>query len=384
MSFRRKIRRLSAHTVHPLVARLRQRIAALEATRRDSSLHPLDDLYYQAILDHAPLGVYLSLPNHIGRPSYASSYVYHLLGYTPDEVELDNLTWPDIIHPDDHASIVNSIERLISNGASVVEYRLIDRQGQAHWIYDQSLLINHQGILQAIRFIIDVTARHEAEEQLRLLNAELDQRIQQRTERLEWTIAQLREQILHRRQIEEQLTRTYTELQQSYNLLHGVLNSLEDGVALINADGSLLTANQSFERLSTPETVASLLMPLVRQTGTTGSPQRLRERVIRQDGSTALVDIRIVPLPGTGTFVDRILVQLVDLTEQAQLEAQALDRERFAANARLAATVAHEINTPLQAIESCLHLVRTNSVEQHEVYLDLAREEIHRISAILR
>jgi signal transduction histidine kinase len=60
--------------------------------------------------------------------------------------------------------------------------------------------------------------------------------------------------------------------------------------------------------------------------------------------------------------------------------------EKLAAAARLAATVAHEINNPLEAVGNLIFLARTNSdaneaVEQH---LKMAEQELARVSHITR
>jgi two-component system NtrC family sensor kinase len=92
-----------------------------------------------------------------------------------------------------------------------------------------------------------------------------------------------------------------------------------------------------------------------------------------------------MPVRVEGGRPEQLLVHVRDMTEQMQLEAQIIERERFAATGRLAATVAHEVNTPLQAIESCLHLAgRVADEAERARYLRLAREEIQRVGYTLR
>jgi signal transduction histidine kinase len=61
------------------------------------------------------------------------------------------------------------------------------------------------------------------------------------------------------------------------------------------------------------------------------------------------------------------------------LEAQVREQEHFATSGCLAATV----NTPLQAVESCLHMAEEGDSNERSEYLDLARGEIIRVAQIL-
>jgi two-component system NtrC family sensor kinase len=97
-----------------------------------------------------------------------------------------------------------------------------------------------------------------------------------------------------------------------------------------------------------------------------------------------MLDIQILPLIGPEQTVDQVIVHVIDVTERLQLEALVIQNEHFAARGRLAATVAHEVNTPLQSIRNCLYLAGKAQGQQRDTYLELASEELERISTIVR
>ena len=80
---------------------------------------------------------------------------------------------------------------------------------------------------------------------------------------------------------------------------------------------------------------------------------------------------------------DGIAVFLQDVTERRKAEAALMQSEKLAAVGRLAASIAHEINNPLESVTNLLYLART-STEMSEVqdYLATAERELRRVGAI--
>jgi len=67
--------------------------------------------------------------------------------------------------------------------------------------------------------------------------------------------------------------------------------------------------------------------------------------------------------------------------ELAHSQAQLIQAEKLAAMGRLTASIAHELNNPLQAIQNCLHLIihRALGEEKRKKYLHMAEEEVERL-----
>jgi signal transduction histidine kinase len=76
-------------------------------------------------------------------------------------------------------------------------------------------------------------------------------------------------------------------------------------------------------------------------------------------------------------------VILVDTSERQRTEDTLRKTEKLAAAGRLAATIAHEINNPLESITNLLYLIRQGSLDPASAkYADLAQHELARVSEI--
>ncbi|HLF27420.1 MAG TPA: GAF domain-containing protein [Anaerolineae bacterium] len=72
--------------------------------------------------------------------------------------------------------------------------------------------------------------------------------------------------------------------------------------------------------------------------------------------------------------------------ELERSHAQLVQSEKLAATGRLALSLAHEINNPLQAVANCLHLSLEPglSAERRHEFLSMAREEVDRLSTLIQ
>lgn len=81
--------------------------------------------------------------------------------------------------------------------------------------------------------------------------------------------------------------------------------------------------------------------------------------------------------------ISGIIVLGVDVTEGKRAELALMQTEKLAAVGRLASSIAHEINNPLESITNLLYLARQSSdVPEIHGYLDTAERELGRVSAI--
>ena len=76
----------------------------------------------------------------------------------------------------------------------------------------------------------------------------------------------------------------------------------------------------------------------------------------------------------------------MDELEEGRIRQQLFESEKLAATGRLTASIAHEINNPLEAIKNALYLLVAGSKpdDPQRKFLDLAQRETERVSRIIR
>ena len=70
--------------------------------------------------------------------------------------------------------------------------------------------------------------------------------------------------------------------------------------------------------------------------------------------------------------------------EQLKLERRMLEMEKFAAAGRLAGTIAHEVNNPMEAIKNCIFLLQDAEPRRGAAGLRILKSETERVARIVR
>jgi signal transduction histidine kinase len=123
------------------------------------------------------------------------------------------------------------------------------------------------------------------------------------------------------------------------------------------------------------------------------TPLRAQRRVVgtlavlsRDDTLWGEHSLRLLEAVGgqVGVTIDnaRLYTRVSNYAERlARSQAQLIQAEKLAAMGRLTASIAHELNNPLQAVQNCLHLIlhRPLDDKKREQYLRMAQEEATRL-----
>ncbi len=110
-----------------------------------------------------------------------------LTGYAPEQLIGNRmLSYSDLIHPEDREMVWREVQKDIRyNRQYQIEYRILPFEGGERWVWEQGCLVDDEngGFLEG--FIIDISQRKQAEEEIRIINLELEERVRKRTAEVE-------------------------------------------------------------------------------------------------------------------------------------------------------------------------------------------------------
>jgi PAS domain S-box-containing protein len=106
---------------------------------------------------------------------------------------------------------------------------------------------------------------------------------------------------------------------------------------------------------------------------------------LAKDGRLIEVSLTVSPIKDEEGRVIGASKILRDISSRKRIEESLLQAEKIAATGRMAATIAHEINNPLEAVVNLLYLLRTKITDDEGLnHLATAEEEIGRVSHIAK
>jgi signal transduction histidine kinase len=140
-----------------------------------------------------------------------------------------------------------------------------------------------------------------------------------------------------------------------------------------------------------PESIEQGFVALLDTVYRTGEPYIGRNTPIElvrsasEPAELRFLDFVYQPRRDADGTISGIIVLGVDVTENRRVEQALLQSEKLAAVGRLASSIAHEINNPLEAVTNLLYLAQ-HSATKPEVreYLNIAEAELRRVSGIAR
>ncbi|HET9100053.1 MAG TPA: PAS domain S-box protein [Acidobacteriaceae bacterium] len=184
-------------------------------------------------------------------------------------------------------------------------------------------------------------------------------------------------------------------------LLAAIIDSSEDAIISKDLNGIITSWNNAARRMygyTAEEIVGQSILRLIPPELYPEEEEILRklragQRLdhyettrITKTGRRIEVSLTISPIrDSTGRVIGSSKIAR-DITARKQMERSLIQSEKLAAAGRMAATVAHEINNPLEAVLNLIFLARATCVPGSEArgYLDTAEKEVERVSHIAR
>ncbi len=183
--------------------------------------------------------------------------------------------------------------------------------------------------------------------------------------------------------------------------LAAIVESSDDAIMTKNLNGIITSWNRAAERIfgySAREMIGASILNLIpedlrSEEETIIRKIQLGERIdhyetvrLTKSGERLDVSLTISPLKDASGKIIGASKVLRTIGERKQMEKNLLQAEKIAATGRMAATIAHEINNPLESVLNLIYLARTNASDTSEVvsYLNTAEQELLRVSHIAK
>lgn len=183
--------------------------------------------------------------------------------------------------------------------------------------------------------------------------------------------------------------------------LAAIVDSADDAIVSKNLNGIVTSWNSAAQRMfgyTSEEMVGHSILRLIPEELHYEEDEILRklragERVDhyettrrRKNGENIDVSVTISPITDTTGRVIGASKIARDISDRKRMERLLIQSEKLAATGRMAATIAHEINNPLESVINLIYLARQNSdpSDKSYRYLVTAEEELERVSHIAR
>jgi PAS domain S-box-containing protein len=295
---------------------------------------------FRATVEHLPAVVYRESVEETPEQFYMSPQVERILGYRREEWTYDSF-WEDRIHPDDRERVLQVARHTSrSKDPYAVDYRFLRKDGTYVWVHDEATFEQEPGQAAFWQgFMIDITERKEAEQQLR----EAEEKFR--------TIVEQNPAVIYTQEFDPgssaQSRTTYISPRQ--DLLFGY--SADE----VLADPTIWT------RAIHPDDRERVLKADVTSNDGTTDVFSLEYRMIAKDGRIVWVQdqARLVGVEGRKPFWQGFLLDITERKHAEEQLARSLDIEREATR-RLRAldemkntflqAVSHDLRTPLAAI----------------------------------
>ena len=313
---------------------------------------------YRVLADLNPQAIWMG--DSTGRITYANHGFTDYLGLTMDD--LDN--WITAFHPDDRKRVIDSWARSVSTGTEFdIEARLIrGRDKVARWWSVRARPIRDSSgeILHWLGVAIDIEDRKNFAETL------LEKQIETERQR--------------------------AELETIYDTAPvglALFDPVEFRYLRVNDHQAAVIGLPKDKILGRPITeIAPLagLKELFEQVamGNTVRNHILEGELPARPGEQRFWNVNYSPVYGADGKIEAIAAVVLEVTHQKKAENALIQSEKLAAVGRLASSISHEINNPLEAITNLLYLIAVTGdlSAGTRAYVETAQSELSRVCQI--
>ena len=191
------------------------------------------------------------------------------------------------------------------------------------------------------------------------------------------------------------------EVDEAQSRLAAIVESSDDAIVSKNLDGIVTSWNQGAERLfgyTAEEMIGQPILRIIPRDLHAEEAEILRKiragertehyetRRLRKDGEIVDVSLTISPVKDRAGNVVGSSKIAREISQRKRMERLLIQSEKLAATGRMAATIAHEINNPLDSVMNLVYLARTMLPGNSKAlaYLVSAERELERVAHIAR
>jgi len=159
------------------------------------------------LLINNPAVIYTSKVDDDWSATFISKNIKKQLGYNPKDFLEDSKFWISHIHPDDRKRVKKDIMKIFETDIYDHEYRFQKKDGTYAWMHDEFRLMRDKDgkPVECIGFWVDITDRKRIELELDNYRDHLEELVQARTNDLQNTNIQLKQEINERIKVEQEL-----------------------------------------------------------------------------------------------------------------------------------------------------------------------------------
>lgn len=264
-----------------------------------------------------------------------SEEVYRILGFVPLGVPSSLEALKKSIHPDDRKHFEKLLDLTINSGKPFsIDHRIILPDGSIRYVHQQGELLKNNGnVSDTIKGImIDITEREIAAMEIRKLNADLERRVADRTNKLTREISE--------RNKAEIRSRTERERAEKYLSIAGtIIVALDKNgrIEMINKKGCHVLGYQESELLGRdwfsavlPIDISNAVRTLFGQlVETHTSTNTFQNTIVTKSGEHRIISWENTTLTDDHGMASGILSAGVDITDQVNAENKIMASERL-------------------------------------------------------
>ncbi len=353
-------RRVPVYNSAGVATHLRGMTSDITSRKRNEEALVASEARYRVLADLNPQGIWRGDP--AGNVTYANQGILDYLGFAIED--LTEESWLNAFHPHDRQRILDSWKHSVATGADFdLEARMIRaRDGRARWWWIRAQPVRDESgkILDWLGVAIDIDDRKTFAETL--------QRRQDETERQRAELENIYKTAPIGLALFDPIEFRYLRINDRQCETLGLPREKILGRTITEL-APLKGLKEIFQQVAKGHYVKNHL---------------LEGELPTRPGDHRYWNVSYSPIYNADGVIEAIAAVILEMTNQKKAEAALIQSEKLAAVGRLASSISHEINNPLEAITNLLYLIALSDdlPEGVRQYVQVAQSELSRVCQI--